>query len=366
MGRTGQEEPLVGRQQLESFLQQHLGCRRLIDAAPLGESEAGELKDYGYGKPLDVHFESADGRHRRVVLRTMSPDPFGHDRRADRVAEMVANHDVFPTIDKHVQPLAMGVFADDGAMVAMPRGEPFLLTDFAEGTLYATDLQRIRKTGTLSDLDVERAAALADYLVELHAERVPTGRYQRAIRDLVGSGEGIFGLCDSYGGGDGITPPSRLEALELAAVRWRHRLAGRSARARRTHGDFHPFNLLFRESTDLSVLDCSRGGCGDPADDVTCLAVNYLFFSLISSTGGFSGPFRRLWDVFWERYLHGSGDDELLSVVAPFFSWRCLVLASPLWYPNVSASTRDTLLRFAERLLEGASFTPRAIDGLLR
>ena len=34
------------------------------------------------------------------------------------------------------------------------------------------------------------------------------------------------------------------------------------------HGDFHPWNLLFREGVEFSVLDRSRGEWGEPADDV--------------------------------------------------------------------------------------------------
>ena len=45
------------------------------------------------------------------------------------------------------------------------------------------------------------------------------------------------------------------------------------------HGDFHTWNILFREGTDFSVLDRSRGEWGEwgeAVDDVICLALNVL------------------------------------------------------------------------------------------
>jgi aminoglycoside phosphotransferase (APT) family kinase protein len=111
------------------------------------------------------------------------------------------------------------------------------------------------------------------------------------------------------------------------------------------HGDFHPWNILFREGADFSVLDRSRGEWGEAADDVTCLALNYLFFSLQRS-GRLEGGFEKLWRRFWERYLERSGDAGILEVAAPFIAFRGLVMANPLWYPALDEKLRRRLLEF--------------------
>src|SRR5206468_12792609 len=121
--------------------------------------------------------------------------------------------------------------------------------------------------------------------------------------------------------------------------------------------DFHPFNILFREGTDFTLLDASRGGAGDPADDVTSLTANFLAFSLIER-GRFEGPLRALWSVFWRTYLEATGDRELLGVVAPFYAWRVLVLASPVWFPQMDVAVRQHLLGVGDRLPAGAGFDP--------
>ena len=90
----------------------------------------------------------------------------------------------------------------------------------------------------------------------------------------------------------------------------------------------------------------------------------YLFFSL-GTRGGLEGALRHIWLHFWDTYLETSGDREILSCVAPFFTWRCLVLASPIWYPHLDAKVRQDLLSFAETLLAGATFDPEKVNELI-
>lgn len=83
------------------------------------------------------------------------------------------------------------------------------------------------------------------------------------------------------------------------------------------HGDFHPWNVLFRRGTDFSLLDRSRGAWGEPADDVSAMTINYVFFSL-RQYGTLTGPFQRVYQLFWRRYQERREDDELLTVIQPF------------------------------------------------
>ena len=50
--------------------------------------------------------------------------------------------------------------------------------------------------------------------------------------------------------------------------------------------------------------------------------------------------------------------------VAPFFAWRALVVASPIWY-NVAESVRAALLCFIEALLEAPDFDPARTNSYL-
>lgn len=365
MGRDNTRASTISIEQVRDYLRRTSYPDAQIEALrPLGADEKDALKSYGYGRPLRATFTSGGTTH-DLVFRTMSPDPFGHNRRSARAENLILAFDTFNDIPRHIRAHDVGAFDDTGMMLSMGEGEVFLVTNYVDGQLYASDLSRVRHEKTASASDVNRARALARYLAELHSVKKDPSVYARAIRDTIGGGEGIFGLCDSYPDDLAIIPLERLNALEISLIRWRWRLRAQPHRAARTHGDFHPFNVLFRTDEDFSVLDCSRGGVGEPADDVTCMSINYLFFAL-TAHGNFEGALRDLWNVFWETYLEASGDRDVMAWVAPFFTWRTLVLASPTWYPDVADSVRDRLFEFAERLLAGEPFEWQTVDELLR
>ena len=317
-----------------------------------------DVKGYGYGVPVKVDFRLDGGECRTAVLHTMSPGPFGHEHMADRAGELLWEHQAFNRLPRHVHSLDVCGFQPDGELLSVGSVEEFcLLTDYVEGRSYSKDLERIRDGGEVTECDLARADALCDYLVEIHAPRSSdAGLYVRRIRELVGDGECIMGIADSYPPHP-LVPASLLQRIEQLCVAWRWKLKGRTHRLRQVHGDFHPWNILFRTGVDFSVLDRSRGEYGDPADDVTSITLNYLFFSLQRS-GKLEGGFEELFQRFWRRYLEMTGDREMLEVAAPFFAFRGLVMASPLWYPKLRDGVRRKLLNFILAVLEGESFDP--------
>jgi aminoglycoside phosphotransferase (APT) family kinase protein len=240
-----------------------------------------------------------------------------------------------------------------------------LLTEFLAGEPYAQSLRRVADGSSLEASDELRVDRLVEYLVALHAETLsqPFAR-ERALRDLFGSGEGIFGIVDGYPQAAPGVSEGQLRRLEALCGDWRWRLKRIERPLVRTHGDFHPFNVLFDDADQPVLLDASRGCAGEPADDVTCMALNYPFFALERS--GTWPRFSVLWYRFWSRYLELSEDDGVLRVAAPFLAWRALVLASPLWYPKLSADARTRLLAFAESALSTEAFAPESVERMFR
>jgi len=334
---------------------------RAVRVTALGGGRQGD-KGYGYGIPLRVDYELG-GEARRAVVESVRPGPFGHEHMADRAQSLLWAHDAFGKLPRHVASLDVGAVRSSGELVPLGSAEElFMLAEFIEGREYADDLLRLRAGGDARTLDAERADALCDYLVGIH--RVPgtdPGLYARRVRELLGHGECIFGVVDAYPA-NGPVPAATLHAIERRCLEWRWTLKPRAHRLRQVHGDFHPWNILFRAGADFGVLDRSRGEWGDAADDLTCLTLNYLFFSLQRS-GRLEGEFERLFRGFWDRYLARSGDAELLEVAAPFFAFRGLVMASPVWYPALDAAIRAKLLRFVLNVLAAPRFEPaRAND----
>lgn len=364
--KPGESVELSRDARLAGLVKAVLPGSRVVGVTPLGvDSGAASStnKAAGYGAPLRIELE-LDGQRRSLVLHTATSNRFGHDRRADRAAETVLAADDFGTIPRHVRTLDVGAFRSETHVSLRGTGEFYVLTEWGEGTPYAQDLRRIARSSALADGDWLRVERMARYLAALHRERV-TREFarERALRDLFGSGEGIFGIVDGYPeSAPGVTA-SRLRRIEELCLAQRWRLKRIERPLVRTHGDFHPFNVLFDAESELVLLDTSRGSMGDAADDVICMAINYPFFAL-SAPGSWQAAFGRLYRRFFEVYLAESGDEGILDVAAPFVAWRGLVLASPVWYPDLPGETRARLLDFVERTLVAQRFAPDSVEGL--
>lgn len=329
-----------------------------------GATAGSTAKAAGYGLPVRIALRE-NGVERQLVWRVASANEFGHDRRADRAAVMVQAFDDFARMPQHVRAVDLGVIGDGALVSIRDATEHYLITTYAPGTIYAHDLRRIASEQIATPRDVERVDALARYLAALHTPIAPPGvRYRRAIRDLLGSGEGIFGIIDGYPADVPGAPAERLQAIEARCAQWRWRLRGHDARLTRTHGDFHPFNIVF-DGDGPTMLDASRGGCGDPADDVTALAINFVLFALDAPRAWRHG-LGVLWRHLWHRYLAERPDPELVTVAPPFFAWRALVVANPVFYPGMTGAARDKLLGFAEDVLDEHELDPTWAEELFR
>lgn len=351
---------MLSVQAVEKYLTGLYGRAKVTSIGELGgipvEIEEG-IKGFGYGKPYLIEFE-ADGKKHEVVLSTMRVQKgFGHDHFSDRAQILIWQHSVFNKLPRHVRSFDVGYFTHEGELFSAGRAEEYFISmEKIEGKEYFLDLERIKKEGKLTSLDRERAMALSSYLAEIHANKHDDRElYLRKIRDTVGHGECIMGLTDSYPDNLGFISWNELCEFEKKCVDWRYRIKGKSHRLCMTHGDFHPWNIMFREGADFTVLDRSRGEWGEAADDVSSLTMNYIFYSL-QKYGELAGPFQELHELFFKNYLEKTGDHELLRVIQLFYAFRSVVVASPIWYPNLELSVRKKLFNFIDNVLDSEEF----------
>src|SRR6266496_3375030 len=197
--------PDLGREAMERYLGLLLGKTvHVLSLTLLGETDGDDAKAYGYGLPVRIDFQPEGEPCRSAVFHTMVANQFGHDHMSDRAQILLGQYRTFNRLPRHVGALDVGTFQNDGSLISLGEAEEFcLLTEYAEGTPYAKDLERLLNTRVVVDLDRARADSLCDYLVGIHKIPGPEGDlganlYRRRIRELVGHGECIMGLTDSY------------------------------------------------------------------------------------------------------------------------------------------------------------------------
>jgi aminoglycoside phosphotransferase (APT) family kinase protein len=244
--------------------------------------------------------------------------------------------------------------------------EFYLFMDEAEGKPYFKDLNEILERGRLKEVDRERAQVLARCLIQIHKTKY-SGKnartlYRRRIRDLIGHGECIMGIIDSF---DKLEFTTDQELLDYArkCLTWWGKIRDKSERLSRVHGDYHPGNIWFH-GDDFTLLDRSRGSYGEPAGDLSCLGINYIYYA-IKERGTFEGPFAELFRLFLRTYFEKIPDHDFFEVTQPFFAFRVLVLANPVFYPDDTTETKRKLLNFGLSVLETKSFNMGKISAYI-
>jgi aminoglycoside phosphotransferase (APT) family kinase protein len=244
--------------------------------------------------------------------------------------------------------------------------EFYIFMEEANGVSYFEDLDAILKRGRLNDLDRERARMLAHFIADVHAIRYSGGDaktlYRRRIRDLIGHGECIMGIIDAYDPVD-FTADRELITYAGKSLNWWGKIRDKGERLCSVHGDYHPGNIRLQQD-DFILLDRSRGSWGEPADDVSCLGMNYIHYA-VKDRGTFEGPFAELFRIFLDAYLEKTRDDGFFEVSQPFFAFRVLVIANPKFYPDDTSETKRKLIDFGLSVLETERFEPQKIASYL-
>ncbi len=331
-----------------------------------GKAKIGKkLKAFGYGLPYLIEIY-VKGKKKSLVLETLRREGFGHEHFSDRAQILIWQNSAFKKLPKHVRSYDVGAFTKECKLKSLGDcTEYFILMGKVDGKLYHSDLDRIKATDEIDELDVKRCLALSDYLVRIHAKKSKEySLYIRRARELLGHGECIMGLIDSYPSGLPYIDEEGFKKIEKMCIDWRYVLKRKTHRLSQVHGDFHPWNIFFRKGLDFTILDRSRGEWGEPADDLSSMSINYIFYSL-QAHRRLEGPFEKLFMSFWENYIDKTKDYEVFEVIQPFFAWRGLVIASPIWYPNLPEDVRIKIFNFIKNVLSVERFDLKEVNSYI-
>ncbi len=326
------------------------------------------------GSGFLIEMELPEGMQ-SYVIKTLNPEGLGHDYPSDRASVFLLDLDEFKNLPKHVRALDVLAEMPDGRIKSIGGGkEYYLLMECAEGIDYFNDLRKYSEKKELTEIDVEKIKTMTEYLANIHSEKKESKTlYWRKLRDTVGHGECLMGVLDSYP--DGVLTYNEMSDIIKKAVDWIAKLKPKFTRLSKIHGDFHPGNIWFidksnqifqknrenyssKNKIDFILLDRSRGPWGEPADDVTALSINYIFFSIMNHNE-IKGAYSQGLKMFFDEYIRVSGDKEITSVVALFFAFRGIVVANPLFYPELTSEQRMLLFNFVHNILDDENFDYR-------
>lgn len=310
-----------------------------------------------------------------IILRTIRPEGFSHDYLSDRAATFLLQHNLAKKIPAHALSLDVCGLANKKIVPIGDCKEFFQLVEVIEGKPYFEDLEKIKKQNKLEKEDKNKALLLSNYLVNLHKKKfndknnkdkkiMAKSIYKRHLRDCIGHGEMLMGVIDTYP--DKVKFINKKEIVEIVskAFSFKENIKQNYNRLCTIHGDFHPGNIIFQKNK-FRLLDASRELFGEPADDLTCLALNYIWYAIMQK-GNFSGPFKELFDIFWSNYLEKTKDYEINKIAPLFFTFRGFVVAHPIFYKDQSNKVRKKIMKFIKNILSKKEFNYKDINSYLK
>jgi len=308
------------------------------------------------------------GKPRSLIIKSLDSSPgLGHDWPSDRAGVLLGALACYGRLPGHVGAYEVISLGSDGTLRSLVDArEYYIAVERAEGTDYFFDLEGMAGKGSLDVGDKRRLSALAGYLARIHKKKKKSQKlYLRRLRDTIGHGECLMGVFDTYGvPPPGFTTLREMTDIEKKCVDARARLKECHHRLCVVHGDFHPGNIMFTGPVRFRLLDRSRGEFGEPADDVTALTVNHVFYSLIHR-GSMGGAYLEALELFYNEYIDATGDTGLPDVVGLFYAFRGAVVANPLFYPGVSDDVRKGMLAFVHGVLDAGRFEPGRVNNYI-
>lgn len=343
---------MINEEAIKSYLEEKFKDTIRIDITKLGTGV--------HGAGFLIEIQTKEGI-KQYVIKGLFPEGLGHDYPPDRAQVFLLALETYNDLPKHAKAVDVLAEMEDGSIKSIGGGkEYYLLVEKVEGRDYFYDLRGFSKKEKLDSKDISKIKAMTSYLAEIHSvKKESRALYWRKIRDIIGHGECLMGVFDTYP--DWTLSYEEMAEIEKMCVDWRAKLKPKTHRLCQIHGDFHPGNIWFKDDSDFVLLDRSRGAYGDAADDVTALCINYIFFSLMHH-GEIKGAYLEGLNLFFEEYMKQTKDDELLEVLAPFFAFRGVVVANPVFYPELSDDARNKIFRFVKNVLSSERFDTSKVN----
>ena len=307
-----------------------------------------------------------------LVLKSLFTGNLGMDHYSDRGASLLDAHDNYNKMENHVKSEDVIAQNDDNSLTSMGNAKEFyILMEEAKGIDLFKDFDKIKETKQLTEEIKDKIIKISNFLVELHKNKHNSiSLYRRKIRDTIGSGGSLIGILDMHPDLAFNQFEKKWMKIVKNSIMYWHLSRNMHHRLCEIHADYHPGNLWF-ENNNLTILDRARGRFGEPADDITAFIINPIMYSLITN-GRFEGPFKEMFDIFWNNYFKQTKDKEMRKIIAPYLAFRVAVVTNPIFYNDESLGgkerakfIRSKLINLSLNILNDNEFDPKKINTYL-
>ena len=305
---------------------------------------------------------------KRLILKSLIKEGFTHDYLSDRAASLIRAHEDYNLMENHVK--SEDVIANkDGRLTSIGNAKEFyILMQEARGKDFFNDFDKIKKTKILDSEIKKKIMNISDFLVKIHKKKHKSSSiYRRKMRETISGNGSIIEMLDFHSDENFIRFEKKWFEILKQIIRYWRISRNMDYRLCEVHGDFHPGNIWF-ENEKLIILDRARGRFGEPADDITSFIINPIMYSLILN-GKFDGPFKEMYDIFWNNYFKKTKDREMRKIIAPYLAFKIAIVTNPIIVSNnlyggkeKAELIREKLINLALNVAKDKEFSPEKIN----
>lgn len=320
------------------------------------------------GTGYSINFKLND-ENKTLIIKSLFKENLGMDHYSDRASSLLEAHDNYNKMENHIKSEDVIAQNEDDSLISIGNAKEFyILMEEAKGENLFKDFENIKKSKLLNEKTKDKIKKISDFLVKLHKNKHESiSLYRRKIRDIIGSGGSLIGLLDMHPENDFRKFEKEWTEIIKRSINFWKKSRNLNHRLSEIHADFHPGNLWF-DGDKLIILDRSKGRFGEPADDIIAFGINPIMYALITNEK-FEGPFKEIFDLFWNNYFKQTKDKEMRKIMAPYIAFRISVITNPLFYNDKffgaaekASLIRKKLINFALNVLKEDEFNPEKIN----
>ncbi|MFS8131021.1 MAG: phosphotransferase [Candidatus Dojkabacteria bacterium] len=310
------------------------------------------------------------GVETKIVCRQLRGIGLSRDYLADNVGYLLLQHQISQIHPTHINSIDVVCYGEEVRTVSIDGIENvFQVMEFAEGKSYIEFISKISKEETLSKQQKEIIENISSYMARIHeikpmqlSDEIFKHYYWRHSQDYIGS-EVFMDIMDVWDNDKLLDAQGKTEMM-TNLFRIRESLRSEYKRCSMIHSDLHPDNIRVQEDLTIRPLDSARAMWGEPADDLTSMLANFIYFGL-KNDGSLKGSYLEAYNLMLNKYIELTQDKDISKHAQLYLPVRLLILAHPDFFSSDTLELKNMLINFAKKILNDSHFDLLVVPKLL-